>query len=52
MGGMLAWVAFLRGWHANVSGVGGVLVRVACLRGWCSCAGVVLTCVAGGVALT
>ena len=52
MGGVLAWVAFLRGWHANVGGVDGVLVWVARLRGWCACAGVVLTCVAGGAALT
>ena len=37
MGGVLAWVACLRGRCASVGGVGGVFVWVAwvaCLRGW------------------
>ena len=37
MGGELAWVTCLRGWRANVGGLGSMLalvVWVACLRGW------------------
>ena len=33
----VAWVACMRGWRANMAGVGGVLAWVewvTCLRGW------------------